>query len=88
MRLFMLISLSIVLCILLKEGLEEETPRYAKRDWRSVPAHRLETDGAEPRESGTNPRIPCWYDSRCMSGECWVGWCGEHGYCLASWTCA
>ena len=38
--------------------------------------------------AGSNPRISCWYDERCLRGECWVGWCGEDGYCKASWNCA
>ena len=88
LRLFMLISLSIVLCILVKEGLEEQTPRYAKRDWRQVPTQHVRPDREEPPGAAYQDRIPCKHDIRCLKGECWEGFCNEEGHCRSMWTCA
>ena len=87
-RLFMLISLSVVLCILVQERLDEQAPRYATRDWRAPPAHRFRPDTQEKPGVGYINRIPCQYDLACLSGECWEGFCNKKGHCRSMWTCA
>ena len=41
-----------------------------------------------PADVAYQDRIPCDNDLRCLSGECWEGFCNEEGYCRSMWTCA